>query len=143
MKQGCRRAQARLLAQLLGGKCFVWNRALARRREAYAAGDKISLTQLSRELTELRRQLGLEWLGALPREPLTEVLRELERAYSNFFVGRAKFPTLAGQPKARGQGAPAPALSAQPSAQAACGDGRRRPPFRFFSLVFRSPLQAI
>lgn len=86
------KAQARKLAQLIGAKRFVWNWALARRKAAFEAGEKIGFPQLSKALTELRRTEGYEWLAALPREPLTQVLRDLETAYKNFFRGTAKFP---------------------------------------------------
>ncbi len=87
------RAQARLFAQLFGARRYVWNWALARREEAWRERrERISHNQLSKELTALRAQPGLEWLGALPRAPLQQTLRDLEQAYKRFFKGLARKP---------------------------------------------------
>jgi putative transposase len=34
------------------------------------------------------------WLANAPVHPLQQSLRDLERAYTNFFEGRAEFPTF-------------------------------------------------
>jgi len=87
------KAQARLLAQLFGARRYVWNWALARREEVWRERrERISHNQLSKELTALRNQPGFEWLGALPRAPLQQALRDLEEAYKRFFHGLARRP---------------------------------------------------
>ena len=85
--------QERMLRRLLGAKRFVWNWALGRQTDARAAGEKRpGMTALSREFTALRQAPGTEWLGTLPREPFNQVLRDLDRAWTNFFAGRARRP---------------------------------------------------
>ncbi len=85
--------QVRTLSRLLGAKRFVWNWALRRKDEAWRAdGTKLNATALSREFTELRKQPDTAWLGTLPREPFSQVLRDFDRAWDNFFAGRAKRP---------------------------------------------------
>ena len=87
------RSQARTLAQLAGATRFVWNWALDRRTEAYRAdGTKLNWVALSREFTVLRAAPDTAWLGALPREPFNQVLRDQERAFAAFFAKRAKYP---------------------------------------------------
>ena len=82
-----------MLSRLLGAKRFVWNWALRRKREAWEAdGTKLNAIALSREFTALRQQPDTAWLATLPREPFNQVLRDFDRAWKNFFAGRAKRP---------------------------------------------------
>ena len=79
------RIQARTLAQLAGATRFVWNWALDRRSSAYRAdGAALNWVALSREFTVLRAAPDTAWLGALPREPFNQVLRDQERAFQKF-----------------------------------------------------------
>ena len=85
--------QERTLSRLLGAKRFVWNWALHRKAEAWRSdGTKLNAVALSREFTRLRRQPETAWLVTLPREPFNQVLRDFDRAWGNFFAGRAKQP---------------------------------------------------
>ena len=87
------RSQRRQLAQLAGATRFVWNWALDRRTAAYRAdGTQLNWIALSREFTALRAAPETAWLGALPREPFNQVLRDQERAFAAFFAKRAKYP---------------------------------------------------
>lgn len=86
-------AQTRTLSRLFGAKRFVWNWALRRKNDAWRAdGTKLSGIDLSREFTVLRTQPETAWLSSLPREPFNQVLRDFDRAWKNFFAGRAKRP---------------------------------------------------
>lgn len=72
---------------------FVWNWALARRREHYAeTGETLIRFKQSKELTALRERPEMGWLKDQSRDPLTEVLRDLERAFANFFARRTRHP---------------------------------------------------
>lgn len=85
--------QERTLSRVLGAKRFVWNWALCRREDAWRAdGTKLNATALSREFTQLRHRPDTAWLSNLPREPFNQVLRDFERAWKNFFAGRAQRP---------------------------------------------------
>lgn len=82
-----------MLQRLLGAKRFVWNWALARKDAAWREdGARLNSTALSREFTILRQQLDTAWLAELPREPFKQTLRDFDRAWANFFAGRAKRP---------------------------------------------------
>ncbi len=86
------RRQRALLGRLFGAARFVWNWALARRSEVYKTdGTRLNWVALSRSFTELRRTKETQWLAELPREPFNQVLRDLERAFTNFFAGRARY----------------------------------------------------
>lgn len=87
------RAQSRALSRLFGARRFVWNWALQRKDEAYRAdGTRLSGIDLSREFTQLRQAPETTWLATLPREPFNQTLRDFDRAWRNFFAGRAKRP---------------------------------------------------
>lgn len=84
------RAQRRMLLRLMGAKRRVWNWALGESNAAYLeTGKRKSLKELSSSLTAKRKD---SWLGELPREAFNQVLRDLERAFSNAFAKRAAFP---------------------------------------------------
>lgn len=81
---------------------FVWNWALARRKEFYAQNRKnLTAAQQSRELTALRDQEGMGWLKEIYRIPLEQVLRGLDKAFSGFFARRARFPRFKAAKKTR------------------------------------------
>lgn len=87
------RAQERMLRRLLGAKRFAWNWALGESNAAYReTGKRKALKDLSGAFTAMRRIEGTAWLAELPREPFNQVLRDLERAFSNAFAKRAEFP---------------------------------------------------
>jgi len=86
-------AQERRLLRLFGARRFVWNWALRRKDEAWRVdGTKLRLQALSREFTQLKAVPETAWLTELPREPFNQTLRDFEKAWKNFFAGRAKRP---------------------------------------------------
>ena len=90
--------QRRVLARLFGASRFVWNWALERRRSAYRCEKtRLNWVALSQEFTQLRRLPETRWLSELPREPFNQVLRDLEKAYENFFARRARHPRFHGR----------------------------------------------
>jgi len=71
----------------------VWNWGLARWKETYAAtGKSISLKQLSAELTRLKEKPETVWLKEADSQSLQQVLKDLHRAFTNFFEKRARYP---------------------------------------------------
>ncbi len=86
-------AQARVLSRLFGARRWVWNWALREKDAAWRAdGTKLSGIDLSRRYTALRQAPETAWLATLPREPFNQTLRDFDRAWRNFFGGRAKRP---------------------------------------------------
>ncbi len=76
------------------GACrFVFNKALALQQERHAAGEpNLNYPQLCKALTEWKAQPDLRWLREAPIQPLQQALKNLERAYTNFFKRRAALP---------------------------------------------------
>ena len=86
-------AQQRQFLRLFGARRFMWNWALRRKDEAWRAdGTKLNAVSLSRAFTQLKAAPETAWLAELPREPFNQTLRDFEKAWTNFFAGRAKRP---------------------------------------------------
>ncbi|MHA3606885.1 RNA-guided endonuclease InsQ/TnpB family protein [Yersinia enterocolitica] len=92
--------QEREMRRFAGACRFVFNRALALQNEEHEAGNKyISYTKMTSWLVEWKNVSGTQWLKDAPSQPLQQSLKDLERAYKNFFQKRAAFPRF----KKRGQ----------------------------------------
>jgi putative transposase len=76
------------------GACrFVYNKALALQQENYEKGDKfISYVAMAKKLTSWRNCTETPWLKYAPCHPLQHALKDLDRAYKNFFEKRSDFP---------------------------------------------------
>jgi putative transposase len=85
--------QERQMRRFSGSCRFVFNRALALQKERYERGEKrLGYAGLCKLLTEWRNSTETAWLADSPVHPLQQTLKNLERAYSNFFAKRADFP---------------------------------------------------
>lgn len=62
--------------------------------------ERITTATQMRELTQLRQSLG--WLGAGSASVQQAALRDLDRAFTNFFAGRASHPTFKRRSERRG-----------------------------------------
>ncbi|UHJ64950.1 RNA-guided endonuclease InsQ/TnpB family protein [Melaminivora jejuensis] len=83
----------RQMRRFAGSCCFVFNKALALQKERYARGEKkLGYAGLCKLLTEWRNGADTTWLSDAPVHPLQQTLKDLERAYQNFFAKRAAFP---------------------------------------------------
>jgi putative transposase len=86
-------AQGQALMRLAGARRFVWNWALQRRREYFAAhGKSIPASALSAELTGLKSKVETAWLGEADSQALQQALKDLDVAFRAFFERRARFP---------------------------------------------------
>ena len=87
--------QAKNLAQTFGCTRFVYNFALHKRKRAYFDhGEKLYTKNLSAAITALKKEEGTSWLKDVSAVPLQQALRHLDAAYTNFFEGRAEYPTF-------------------------------------------------
>lgn len=94
------REQDRLMRRFAGSCRFVYNKALDLQKERYERGEKkLGYGALCKVLTEWKAQSQTLWLNEAPSQALQQSLKDLERAYKNFFEKRAGFP----QPKKKGR----------------------------------------
>jgi putative transposase len=85
--------QRRQMHRFAGCCRFVFNHALALQRTTYEAGGRfIAYVAMAKQLTEWRNGTRTPWLKEAPVHPLQQALKDLERAYRNFFAQRAMFP---------------------------------------------------
>jgi putative transposase len=85
--------QQRQMRRFAGSCRFVFNRALALQKARYEAGEKkLGYAGLCKALTTWRNATETTWLSDAPVHPLQQTLKDLERAYANFFAKRADFP---------------------------------------------------
>ncbi|HHN6486716.1 TPA: RNA-guided endonuclease InsQ/TnpB family protein [Escherichia coli] len=92
--------QEREMRRFAGACRFVFNRALALQNENHEAGNKyIPYGKMASWLVEWKNATEMQWLKDSPSQPLQQSLKDLERAYKNFFQNRAAFPRF----KKRGQ----------------------------------------
>jgi len=85
--------QQRNMRRFAGSCRFVFNKALALQQAHYAESKKkLSYADLCKQLTEWRKSSETQWLSETHSQPLQQTLKDLERAYKNFFEKRADFP---------------------------------------------------
>jgi len=86
-------AQEAGLSRYAGARRFIFNWALARRKESYQpTGKAISWADLSLELTGLKTQPGTEWLKEIDAQLLQQALADCKTGFANFFAKRAGYP---------------------------------------------------
>ena len=85
--------QLRQMRRFAGACRFVFNKALAMQKSRYEQGEKkLGYAGLCKALTEWKAQTETAWLNETPSQALQQTLKDLERAYANFFEKRADFP---------------------------------------------------
>jgi putative transposase len=85
--------QQRNMRRFAGSIRFVFNKALAMQKALYEQGEKkLGYAGLCKSLTTWRNAEDTAWLAEAPVHPLQQTLKDLERAYTNFFAKRADFP---------------------------------------------------
>lgn len=85
--------QAEKFRQFAGACRWVWNWALADRKTYYAhTGKSLSYNEQFKRLTEQKSWPETEWLNDIHSQVLQEPIKQLRRAFKNFFEGRAHYP---------------------------------------------------
>ncbi|WP_194727192.1 RNA-guided endonuclease InsQ/TnpB family protein [Noviherbaspirillum malthae] len=85
--------QQRIMRRFAGSCRFVFNKALALQLERREAGEKhLGYVAMCKSLTEWKAKPEMLWLTETPSQALQQALKNLERAYKNFFENRADFP---------------------------------------------------
>ncbi|CAM3595687.1 transposase [Polaromonas hydrogenivorans] len=91
--------QTRNMRRFAGARRFVFNKALALQQAHHASGGKfIGYFAMGKHLTAWKQESP--WLKESPSQALQQSLKDLDRAWQNFFAKRAGFP----RPKKKGRG---------------------------------------
>ena len=87
--------QKQILARTFGCVRFVYNWVLRQKTDAfYNDHQRLSYKDLSAMLPDVKKQEAYAWLADVASVPLQQSLRHLDRAFLNFFEGRARYPTF-------------------------------------------------
>lgn len=85
--------QQRQMRRFAGACRYVYNKTLALQKARYEQGEKkLGYAALCKLLTEWKAEPETRWLVETPSQALQQALKNLERAYKNFFGKRANFP---------------------------------------------------
>jgi putative transposase len=124
--------QRQALARAFGCARVVYNDALAERRHAYQAEEKLGDTEIQRRvITQAKRTPERAWLTEVASVALVQACQDARRAYRNWFDSRSgrRKGRRVGQPRVPVQARP-PVDPAHPQRlrpardQAVCGQGR-------------------
>ncbi len=81
--------------QFAGAQRFVWNKILSFQNDRFKLGEKkLSYVQTANLLPLMKQQDDTCWLKQIPSQTLQQTLKDLDRAYTNFFAGRAELPVF-------------------------------------------------
>lgn len=90
--------QVLLMKKHIGCQRYVYNWGLNLNNELYKTEHKkYSLTELGKMLTQYKKEV--EWLNDVSNATLKEGLRNLDKAYTNFYKKRAKLPKFKSKKK--------------------------------------------
>ena len=82
-----------VLAQTFGCVRYVYNWALDRKKRVHKdTGESLSVYDLNKELTALKRDPDHLWLNDVLRRPLEQALHNLNAAYDQFFKKQSGYP---------------------------------------------------
>ena len=85
--------QTVLINKTLGCARFVFNHFLGIRQDEWKYNHKsVQYKDTNAMLTDLKRRPEYSWLNEVDSMALQQSLRDLQRAYDNFFAKRAKYP---------------------------------------------------
>ena len=88
-------AQKQELARTFGCSRWVYNWALETKTKAYYQDEEsLSFTDLSSRLTSKKKEMETKWLSEVSAVMLQQSLRNLNQAFTNFFEGRAEYPSF-------------------------------------------------
>ena len=82
-----------MLTRMFGCCRYVYNWALRQRTDAYYQhGQRLYYEGTAQRLTVLKQQDDHQWLNEVSSVPLQQALRHLDKAFRNFYEGRAGYP---------------------------------------------------
>ena len=85
----------------IGCSRFVYNWALNRCNERYEKGEKYSIKEIRKEFTQFKKNESYKWLNEVSSKALVEAIRNLDKAFQNFFKRIGKYPKFKTKRKSR------------------------------------------
>ena len=85
--------QELLLRQHAGCCRYIWNKALALQKYLLHSGErKLGYADLCKEISAWKQKADLDFLKDAPSQALQQSMKDMDRAYGNYFSKRAKAP---------------------------------------------------
>ena len=81
-----------LMFKSIGCSRFVYNWALNRCNERYEQGEKYSIKEIRKEFTQFKKNDNYKWLNEVSNTTVVEAIRNLDKAFQNFFKRIDKYP---------------------------------------------------
>ena len=87
--------QEELFSKFFGCNRFIWNRGLALNKESYERkSGYLNYTDLANLLTSWKKEEETSFLKEVHSQPLQQALKDLDRAFKDFFKKKRGFPTF-------------------------------------------------
>jgi len=97
--------QRKLFLQFAGARRFVFNRGLDQRKKTYeVTGKSPTYFEQNKELTTLKESPETSWLNEIHSQVLQQGLKDLDRAFQNFFRRIKKGEKRSGYPRFKKKG---------------------------------------
>ena len=90
-----------LMFKSIGCSRFVYNWALNRCNERYEQGEKYSIKEIKKEFTQFKKNDEYKWLNEVSKTTMVEAIRNLDKAFRNFFERIGKYPKFKTKRKSR------------------------------------------
>ena len=90
-----------LMFKSIGCSRFVYNWALNRCNERYEQGEKYSIKEIRKEFTQFKKNEDYKWLNEVSNTTMVEAIKNLDKAFQNFFKRIGKYPKFKTKRKSR------------------------------------------
>ena len=93
--------QELLMFKSIGCSRFTYNWALNRCNELYQQGVKYNMSNIRKEFTQLKKQEDFKWLNEVSNTTMVESMRNLDKAFKQFFKTKQGYPKFKTKRKSR------------------------------------------
>ena len=93
--------QEELMLKSIGCSRFAYNWALNRCNELYQQGVKYNMSNIRKEFTQLKKQDEFKWLNEVSNTTMVESMRNLDKAFKQFFKTKQGYPKFKTKRKSR------------------------------------------
>ena len=93
--------QEELMFKSIGCSRFAYNWALNRSKEMYENNIKYSMSNIRKEFTQLKKQDGYKWLNEISNTTMVESMRNLDKAFKQFFKTKKGHPKFKSKKKSK------------------------------------------
>ena len=93
--------QEKLMFKSFGCSRFAYNRGINKIKEYKEQGKKYSINEIRKEFTQLKQQEDYKWLNEVSSKVTQESLRNLDKAFKQFFKTKKGYPKFKSKKKSK------------------------------------------